>query len=329
MRLFLPLWLSRSACVWSKQTWFNINIYVLVESEAREGKEPDNEGQRAFRGTLEIRFFPAPRGARRRGAPSSPFRSAPRTAPAPVRPRCPGRVSCTVGGRGQQPHTARAGVRSPRSLPAVQEDAEGEPQRARPRSPPHGPSGWRCLSSPDAPQSPAQSPPGRGCGCSGPVLTAIYSARPRRRQGESSKPWGSAGLSLAHLQRGCTACLETLANFHLQRTRLKMQPEPEPLQLSGFIQNSPHQLKSLNHPCQVHTPRRGHSDMCHSHRESSKSSPPAMLLNQSAIFSSHMTVLSLRLLLECILGTGYRESLCSWGPRRLGFCFESRCLLRM
>lgn len=127
MRLFLPLWLSRSACVWSKQTWFNINIYVLVESEAREGKEPDNEGQRAFRGTLEIRFFPAPRGARRRGAPSSPFRSAPRTAPAPVRPRCPGRVSCTVGGRGQQPHTARAGVRSPRSLPAVQEDAEGEP----------------------------------------------------------------------------------------------------------------------------------------------------------------------------------------------------------
>ncbi|XP_041897572.1 uncharacterized protein LOC121670827 [Corvus kubaryi] len=290
----------------------------MKESEAREGKEPDNEGQRAFRGTLEIRFFPAPRW---RGAPGSPFRSAPRTAPAPARPRCPG----------QGERHRRGGAGSGCAEPSLPPGRAGGCRRRTPASPAPLPASqplWVALClKPRRSAKPCAEPPGRGCGCSEPGLTTIYSSRPRRRQGESSKPWGSAGPPLAHLQRGCTARLETLANSHLQRTCLKMRPKPEPLQLSGFIQNSPHQLKSLKHLCQVHTPRPGHSEMCRSHRESSKSSPPAVLFNQSAIFSSHVT--SLRLLLECTLGTGYRESLCSWGPRRLGFCFESRCLLRM
>lgn len=173
----------------------------------------------------------------------------------------------------------------------------------------------------------SQSPPGRGR--SEPALTTSCSSWPRRRQGESREPCGSSRPSLAHLQRGSTARLETLANFYLQRTRLKIRPKPEQLQLSGFIQNSPHQLKSLKHLCRLYTPRLGHSERCRFHRESSKSSPPAVPLKQSAIFSLHVTVPSLRLLLECILGTGYREYLRSWGSRRLGLCFESRCLLRV
>lgn len=170
--------------------------------------------------------------------------------------------------RGQQPRTAGRVCRTLAPCPPSRRMPRANP-RARPRSPPHGPSGWRCVSSPEAPQSPAQSPPGRGCGCSEPALTAIDSSRPRRRQGESSKPWGSAAPSLAHLPRGSTARLETLANSHLQQTRLKIRPKPGPLQLSDFIQNSPHQLKPLKHPCRVHTPRRGHSEMYRFHRESS------------------------------------------------------------
>lgn len=123
-------------------------------------------------------------------------------------------------------------------------------------------------------------------------------------KGKAANPGGSARPSLAHLQRGCTARLETLANFHLQRTCLKIRPKPELLQLSDFIQNSPQQLKFLKHPCQVYMPRLGHSEMCRFHRESSKSFPPAVLLKQSALFSLHVTVPSLRLLLQCTLGTG-------------------------
>ncbi|XP_031969912.1 uncharacterized protein LOC116446343 [Corvus moneduloides] len=151
----------------------------IKESEAREGKEPDNEGQRAFRGTLEIRFFPAPRW---RGAPGSPFRSAPRTAPAPARPRCPGQ------GERHRRGARAAGVRSPRSLPAVQEDAEGEPQRARPRSPPHSPSGWRCLSSPDAPQSPAQSRPAAAAAAPSPGSPRSIRPGPGGDKGKAANP---------------------------------------------------------------------------------------------------------------------------------------------
>lgn len=49
--------------------------------------------------------------------------------------------------------------------------------------------------------------------------------------------------------------LETLANSYLQPTRLKTQPKPELLPLSGLIQNSSHQLKSVKNPRQARTLR--------------------------------------------------------------------------
>ncbi|XP_064516963.1 cuticle collagen 13-like [Pseudopipra pipra] len=128
-----------------------MNIYILVESEARQGKEPDNEGQRAFRGTLEIRLVPFPRAARRRLPPLR----APLSTADSARPRG---GSGTAGAQGTAPH-GPGRVRSPlapsrpgRNVPTV------KPPSSAPLLP-RGPSGCRCVSSPDAAPSPARSPP--------------------------------------------------------------------------------------------------------------------------------------------------------------------------
>ena len=150
----------------------------------------------------------------------------------------------------------------------------------------------------------------------------LFVLAPAARGGAGgSKLWGSAGPPLAHVQRGCTPRKETSGNSHLQRTPLKIRPKPKPLQLWRLHSAPATPTETFETPLpDAHAqagPRRGYRFQ----REISKPSPPAVLPELSAqpliaVFSFHVSVPSLWLLLECTVGT---ESPCRVEPQETWF----------